>query len=306
MVVREMRSKKFFGLATVMAAAVGALLPVAIAAPAQASRMEDMVDVNLGGLSSTLVAGGRGDTFSIELRNNLPQQIFVRRQFVVRLDGLTPDGVMISRDRHPTNFSSTAPGEVMGEDGFVPLSAKGDKGDRKQFTYLIQFASGAPGGNAQVVFRALQFGPGTVLGTDRDTVAVRSGTFGTPSSSPSVEPTPSDAASPEASSTDPAVVLAPLDSDPTNFGADLAAVPVILYVLGAILVSVGGIILWLLLRRPRPALVAHGTYPTVIYQPQPLPQRRAAAPLNPTATMPLPPADLGRGSHQQPTDPWAT
>jgi hypothetical protein len=65
-------------------------------------------------------------------------------------------------------------------------------------------------------------------------------------------------------------------------------VPVILYVMGILLIVVGGLILWLLFRRQKP-LADAGGYPTAEYdqvRPSSLGYPRHAATVRPTAIMP--------------------
>ena len=122
---------------------------------------------------------------------------------------------------------------------------------------------------------------------------------------------------------DGTVAVAPLPGDTADAGAPVgSSVPIALYVLGAILVSVGGVILWLLFR-PRPALVAGadpsgrpypsggGPYPTMPppdraptlgYPRLGPPTPKHGADTEPTTVMPTMRDPFGQ---PPPVDPWA-
>jgi len=233
-----------------LAAVAGAIVVTfAFASPAHAADVE----VKLSGLSSSMTAGGRADDFSATLENKGKEAFLqVRRVFVIRLDGLTTDGVSLDRSSQPDfgdlSEEQAGPGEVRFTEPFaVPLPPQGRR-DTVTTRYRIKFESGAPNGHATVTFAAFAVGRGENLGTASDTVNVKGG----------VEPTATPSETPAAD----ASTLAPPAGQPgaggevaAANGAPESSIPWIFYVLGTVLVASGGAILWLLFGGPRPALV---------------------------------------------------
>jgi len=293
------------GSALVLASVVA----LGVAAPAFA---EDLVQVNLGGLSSSLAAGGQRDNFSVTLRNRTNQPyVGVRRTFTIRLPGLQAGGVRIFR-----GFGQELPQQQSGPDEVqltdpqeADLLPAGQRGNNRTANFQIQFMNNAPQGQAQVTVVASV--GGQVLGSDNDSINVRA--FGgprdtrssTPPATSSVPPATFQAqspASPLATVQDPKVVAA---------NASGKSAPWILYVLGGILVAAGGAILWLLFRTPRSDYV---DLPTGAHEPvrpmglgYPSPNVRPSAPhvTQPTRIMPAVPGPY----QQQPppaSDPWAS
>ena len=101
--------------------------------------------------------------------------------------------------------------------------------------------------------------------------------------------------------TGPSYSLEPLEPEAST---PSTSVPVSLYVMGGLLVSVGGVILWLLFRRPKPLAEVAGYPPPGFDQPRPssLGYPRTAAPVYPTAVLPTvePPTGL-----TPPVDPYS-
>ncbi|HEX6869576.1 MAG TPA: hypothetical protein VF163_00635 [Micromonosporaceae bacterium] len=324
---------------TAVGATVAALtLPTA--SPAAAG--DGDIDVNLSGLSSSLTAGGNGDSFSVRMQNQTGNEFIVRRVFIVKLPGLTAEQVQISRGA-PLPKESPSPGEVRFLDIFgVRLNADGKRGDSVSNNFQIRFGEGAPAGEARVIAEA--YVGQDFSGRDSDTVRIRSDVTAQPSEAPTSAPAtvaPSTVVA-QPSSLAPVVPAAAPDEDRGG------GVPVILYVMGAILVSMGGAILWLLLR-PRPAtagapdLTGAGrpyqpsratTYPTQVFTPGaggpggpggPIgpggpggpggpPTGPGGRPLHPTTVMPpvrepypsVPPTPPAGGPNLPPPfDPWA-
>lgn len=278
------------------ASAAGAVVAtLAFAAPAHA---EDAVAVNISGLASTLNAGSRGDGFSVRMQNRTKTEIFpIRKTFVIRLEGLTAESVRITRGNLPLPASGS--GEVRVIDPLpVRLGPDGKNGDSQSTSYGIQFAEGAPAGRASVTFEA--YIGQNLLGSDSASVTVKSGQgAATPTKSPVA--------------TGPGVILtfetaAPVSIAPITENQGLASgggIPIAFYLIGALLVGVGGVILWLLFR-PGHALVegpAAGDEPPPPSLGYPTP-RHAAPDMRPTAVFPAVP----RNPNPAPPafDPWAT
>ncbi len=291
----------------IAAAAVAVFASLAVAAPARA---DGEVKVSLQGLASSMTAGGRGDGFSVRLENNTDQPLLnVRRVIAVRLAGLTGDGVHITRGSFELQKSATGPGEIIFSEAGDSLEPNGRAQTRN---YQLTFTASAPAGRAQVTAYALAGGSQKQLGSDSDGVEVKgaNGPTKNPEHTPTQTPSPA-ATVPPPTNTGPPVTIEPLDANgiagsPNSGGG----VPVILYILGGVLVAIGGAILWLLFRSPRPALVDDGYAPG--YEPvrppslgYPAPGYPPAGPRPagpPTAVLPVVP----EGRTLPPgVDPWA-
>jgi hypothetical protein len=264
--------------ATATATAVGAAVLALFAAPAYA---EDAVDVDINGLASGMAAGDRPDAFAIRMQNRTKAEIQpIRRTFVIRLEGLPAEAVRMTRGHDPLPASGF--GEVQVIDGLnVRLGPDGRSGDSVTTAYTIQFAESAPGGRATVTVTA-SVGP-NVLGSHSQTITVKGGRG---AATPSQSSVATEAGGVPTFETGPSVSIAPLTEDKGLAGSE-GGIPFAFYVVGALLVGAGGVILWLLFR-PRRGLVGETA---VGYEPasSPLlgyPTPRHAAPEIPTAAFP--------------------
>jgi hypothetical protein len=281
----------------VVACASAAVLAVPAAAAA-----DNGITVRLNGLNSTMGAGGAPDDITATIRNRTKTEYpQVGRAFVVRLDGLNADSVAMWRNGMALNREPIGPGEVRLVDPVgVSLAPEGRPMSVSFSTYQIQFMATAPTGRAQLSFEA--FVSDHRLGQASDTVFVKStGASALPSATPTAT-----ASVPAEVVITPTVSLEPLPQDTLASGRS-SGIPTIFYGLGAILVSVGGAILWLLFRPPRPAMVdgrGPAPYgPVHSYSPQ-VPQSHpnpSSSVLYPTAILP-PQRDPRRAP--PPSDPW--
>jgi hypothetical protein len=263
-------------LATVTATAVGVLLAM-LALTATPAHAADAIKVELNGLGGNMNAGGRFfETITGTYENESDNAIAnIRATFTIQLDGLTPDGVRIQRLEA---FGAGLTSEPAG-DGTVritdPLSFDMGKNNRRQTRYLLQFTSSAPSGKATITLEL--YSGGTRLGGDSASTNVRGGDAPTKTTPPNTNPgiVPTFEAGPTYS-------IAPLPQ--TN---DLVSseVPVSLYLMGGVLVALGGVIMFLLFRRQRPAaLVAHNPVQDKEVPPPSLGYPRSA--VHPTAALP--------------------
>jgi hypothetical protein len=327
------------GALVAAAATMTALVTALGAAPAHAAG--DPVTVRIGGLASNL-RSGKTDSFTITLRNETPTPYLdVRRVFVVQLDGLTADGVRIVRAGTELAKSVPGPGQVMLTDPApVTLGSKGATGSVQTWTYQIQFLPPTTTGPAQLAFAA--YSGGTRLGAALGSISVTGTASPSPSSTTaSPTPSPTDSPTPAASPTDSPTAgpdLASLDPQPTGgHSGSSSGIPTLFYVFGLALLGAGGVIMWLLFRRPgrdedrrddgpfvgesyrgSPYAVVHQPprYPSpagpglghALSQsagPTPGPRQPYAAPTYPTAVMPAVPTADTSIFPVQPVDPWA-
>jgi hypothetical protein len=271
----------------ITAAAAAAVL--CVASPAHA---DGQVDVSISGLSSSMTAGARADSFTVRLQNKTKAEIFpVRTTLVVRLTGLTTGQVRITRGGFPLANQQSASGEVRAVDTLpVSLGPDGKARDSSSVGYGIQFLLGTPSGRADI--GAIASVGSTVLGSTSRSTTVKGGASAAPTTTPEATLSPDPTAT-----TSQDVGFSPLNEPPSQAAvAASSGVPVIFYILGAILVAVGGTILWLLFR-PRPALVAGQEIPTDVYD-----QVRP-----PSLGYPGGPGEnpVTRTSVLPPSDPWA-
>jgi hypothetical protein len=306
-----------FRLAT--ATAVGVVLAGAVAAPAFA---EDVIGVTLSSVPSSFSVGSRADNFSVQLRNNTNGNVAaVSMQFTIRLNGLTASEVRIRTAGNDLPIRDDG-GQVVAADphthDFLPRIGRTDIG------YTIEFLTGAPSGKATLTATAIK--QTSVLGQASGSISVK-GSGAAPSASASAFPTESPT-TPETGSLVPpsagGVALSPQGAS-GQIPSDSGGIPVGLYIMGALLVGVGGVILWMLFRQ-RPAPMARTeppTYPTGEFDAAPptlgYPAGRASAAPRPSATMsPTAPLPALRGSGMPnprpndppnpppPVDPWAS
>jgi hypothetical protein len=279
-------------LATMTAAVTGTLLAT-LALTATPAHAADAIQVDLSGVSGNMNAGSRiPSTITGTYTNKSDNAITnIRATFTIQLDGLTPEGVRIQRlDAFGADLAAEAAG-----DGTVrivdPLSFDMGKNNRRQTRYLLQFTSTAPTGQASIMLEL--YSGATRLGGDSASTNVRGGAAPTKTTPPNTNPgiVPTFEAGPSLS-------IAPLPES-ADLASDAGDVPASLYVMGGLLVALGGVILFLLFRRQRPeaALVE---YPVTEYeqvQPPSLGYPKAAG-RHPTAVLPT-----VRDS-EPPTDPW--
>jgi hypothetical protein len=308
-------SKVLSRLAAASAAGV-ALAAIVFAGPAFA---ENIVDVSLNSVPSSATAGPHADGFSATLKNNSNQLLAINLVFAIKLTGLAPDQVRIFKLPGGELPRSESGGQIIATDDTPALAAKGFPGSSRTLNYSIQFVTGAPSGRASFTAEAVK--GGVVLGSDSRSISVKGAGVATP---PRTTGTPTTNVPPGA--TDPAAInpAAPSGAFPTlqdkgaALGGDSGGIPTGLYVMGVLLVGVGGVILWLLFRqRPQAAEVG---YPTSEYDPVPpslgYPTGRATAPgvpspdLHPTAPMPTVRAAAVKNpttgqATPPPVDPWA-
>jgi len=292
-----------------LAATVGAVLTsFALASPAYAADVE----VRIGNFPSGLTAGGQPRSFDGTTTNKDKQPLSnVRHVIVVRLNGIQPDHVKIAKGAfggQQLQLEATGNGEVRAVDGeAVNLGAEGQRDSVHRTRYWIAFMSDAPSGRADLTFGAFQAN-GNLLDTASRDFTVK-GVSGQPTKTTNQPPTSAPATGPGVIQTFPAgpsYSLAPLQEG-QGLTDEGSGVPVVFYVMGAILVAAGGGILWLLFR-PRTPL-ADGAYPTGDYQPVnpafPVNPPMSRPPnLHPTAVMPTVRDPLGMP--QPGVDPWAT
>jgi hypothetical protein len=237
-----------FAAATVLATG---LATIAFAAPAHA---EGEVDVNMGSLDSSMDAGD-SDSFTVRLRNQTDQDFRgIRVVFVIRMDGLQPQHVRIVSEGQggfgQLNRQSGGDGVVRLFDIGRFLNRDNRPLDSLNLRYRIEFTDSAPGGEARVDVAAML--NNQVLGTDEDQIRVRGG-------EPTTEP-PAATGGPRSEEPGPTLATVPAERTAAT-PSDGRGPPAILYVLGGLLVLAGTAMLWLLFRRPRPALVGGAPAP---------------------------------------------
>jgi hypothetical protein len=300
------RSGVLIRIAGASAAVLGGLLAaVGPAAPAHAE--EGDVRVALSGLSSDL-RPGRSEDFSVRTENRTEVDInAIRRVIVVQLGGLSAGQVTVIRRSGgiPMVASSPGPGQVRFDEALgYHLGPDGKRGDSESAGFQIRFDESAPGGEVTVTAYAMRFN--AVLGSASDSLTLNSANV-------PVTPTPTPTAAPsETDTTAGQTPVRTLEPDSVAGVTSASGIPPILYVLGGVLVLLGGGILWLLFRPNKPALVdGYGT-PAVAYDTRAYEQVRPpslgypaaprhAANVNPTTVMPA----IDDPSTPPPVDPWA-
>lgn len=271
----------------------------------RAEAAEGDVAVRLSGVASSVTAGGRPDTFSIRLSNETKERIGqVRRVIVIELDGLTTDGVVVARGNAQLPTEQIGPGLVRAVDYLaVDLAPNKRPGSAVTEGFAILFTQDAPAGRARITAEA--WGASGRLGSDSDNIRIRAQNprpGQTTSNRPTPTTTPPTVPPPVTQEAQPS--LAPLEgvSDAASAPRGGNGLPTTLYLLGGVLVAMGGAIIWLLVRRPATDAGGQtGAYPVVVpYQPAHSAER-ARRPLDPTAILPT-----VRPAQQPPAvDPWA-
>jgi hypothetical protein len=296
-------------IAASVAALGAAFATLAFASPAFAA--DGDVKVSISGLGDDVSIGNDSESFNVRVENETDQPITaVRRRIVIQLPGLTADQVSITRSRLPLFKSSSNPGEVTFEGdplGFR-LREKGERDDSESTSFSLRFSPGAPSGEANVTVIAVS--AGQLLGSDSDSITVRPGRGQNQATTPpptTLPPVTMPPVTPEATQTQTQV--APLDASQDDIFPTSSGIPTFLYILGAILVVLGGGILWLMFRNPKPEpayVPAHG-YPNADYDQTRAPSLGYPVPPRPAHTSPTTVMPTVRDPYTPPpgVDPWA-
>ena len=292
--------------AALAASVIGAL---ALAVPAYA---EGEVDVNLSSLDSSIDPGD-DDNFTVRLRNRTGQQFQpLRMVFTVSLDGLEPRHIQMSGFGNGLLVEQGGGGQVRLVERIGHfLNEQGRRNDSINIQYRIAFSDSVPGGRARVTAQAI-FGD-HVLGPDQDEIEIE----GQPAPTQTTEAPQTQSQGPVVEATGPP--LAPVDGQPAASASEDSGTPTFLYILGGLLVLAGGVMLWLLFRRPRPALVdgvpagpdtgpfiapsrlSHPVYPP----PGPRQATPPTAPIRPYGSAPPTAAMPPHVAQHAAVDPWA-
>jgi hypothetical protein len=257
------------------------LTTLALATPAHAA---DAVDVNLSGISGTITAGSRGVVnVSATFVNRTNAAITsIQGVFTIHLDGMPADGVRVTR-------GSDLPAQSVGA-GTVQFTDPGSfellRNGRRTIGYQLQFTATAPAGKAAITFEA--YSGGNRLGGDETSVTVRSSATPQLTSSAPTTPPNTDPGLIPTFTAGPSVVVGDPGQNQSGISDD-SGVPVSLYVMGGLLIAVGGLILWLLFRRQKAPADAGG-YATSEYaqvRPASLGYPRHSATVHPTAVLPV-------------------
>jgi len=291
-----------------LAAVAGVVAALGLASPAYA---DGEVDVDIRSLDSSMTPGGEVKTFQVRLSNedNDNQYFPVRVVFTIQLDGLKADDVRIANRfgrGEAIPAEATGPGQVTLRDPLgIRLGPDRRAGSQVAIGYAIRFVDSAPGGRARVTASAVLNGD-RLLGSDNDEINVRGERQTNP---PTTEP---PATTEPAGTTAAEPTFAAINEQSTS-GGDDSGTPTILYILGALLVAAGGVLLWLLFRRPRPALVDGGIAaygPATDIRPARLSHPVFPPPAPPPPRGPTPPTSVMPAvnqpySPQHAVDPWA-
>jgi hypothetical protein len=227
---------------------------IALAGTTAAAAFAAGFDVSLNQVPSSFTAGGQPDDFTVELQNNTNKLVTgVMVGFAIQLDGLTASNVRIHTFGADLTMRDEG-GQVVATD---PHPRDLPKGARTKIGYAIEFLTGAPSGRATLTAYALARGGS--LDQASDPIDVEGGTATptpTTAPTPTAEPTPTDtnpfptdSAAPYngAASVPPGISGALANNNTPDSGT--ASIPVGLYIMGGLLVSVGGVILWMLFKQ---------------------------------------------------------
>jgi len=238
------------------ATAVGIALVGTTAVPAFAAG----IDLSLNEVPSSFTAGGQADDFTVEMQNNTNKLVTgVMVSFAIQLDGLTAGNVRIHTLGGDLAMRDQGD-QVVATD---PHPRSLPKGARTEIGYAIEFLTGAPSGRATLTAYALARGGNLDQASDAIDVV-----GGTATPTPTADPTPTDAnpfptdsATPYngAASVPPDITGALANNNNTPDGGG-PGIPVGLYIMGGLLVGVGGVILWMLFKQ-RPKPVSGGDFP---------------------------------------------
>jgi hypothetical protein len=236
-------------LATGLVATTAALL--AVLAPATIANAASFVDVSIGNLAQTMVTGSRA-RFLVQFADAQAVQINnVSMRVVIDLPGLNPDQVQLAAGRNTLTAMNTGPGQVTFDDP-TAMTIAPRRPVLRQLT--LQFNNGVPPGTANVTVSALDQGV-VVIGSTSTSTNVVIGN-GAPTDSPTGPPSPTAPAATVAVPTQgPTLAVEPLAGNGNSVALPsvTSSVPTLIYVLGGLLICLGGLILWLVFRRD------HGT-----------------------------------------------
>jgi hypothetical protein len=231
--------------ATAAVAAATLVATTLLAAPAYA---EDAVTVKLDAPGS--LTPGRGGSLTVSMQNQTDQEIVrVRTIITVRMAGLPVDAVLVTRGGLPLPRS--------GEDGSVRftdalqgrLGPDGRANDESQARYGIVIAPGSPTGDAEIIAEA--YADGNRLGGDSDGVEFRAGRGDRSTPAKTTPPNTNPGIVPTFNNPTAEQTFKPLDRG-TPLAAVDTGIPFYVYIVGVILLGVGGVLLWLLFRERRP------------------------------------------------------
>jgi hypothetical protein len=227
-------------LATVTSAVAAALVGVLlVATPARA---EGEVEVEINGLADQVQAGGfQFDDFRATFTNVSGEAISgVFAVITVSLPGAPADTIHVQR--FP---GADLPAEVAGEGMVVftdpsPFDLGRGGNDRRRVDLFLSFSDGAPEGEADITVAA--YAGGTLLGSASGRTEIRGGATRTtpPNTDPGFVPT---------FTAGPTYSVAPV-TEAAAAGPPGGTVPKAVYVLGWLLVIIGLVTLFLILRPP--------------------------------------------------------
>jgi hypothetical protein len=227
---------------TVAALAAFAASALALTMLALPARADDHIDVEIGGVSGRINAGGFAfDDFRVTYSRGDEPYEGIQTVITIALDGMPGDAAHVQRF-----FGQDLPHE--GGDGavtFVDPTPFNLNNRDQQFTYFLGFGSNAPSGQASITVEAY-LADGTRLGVAGASIEVRSGN---PRSSPTTSAPPN---------TNPGYVPT-FEAGPSYSLANLpqadtapmvtAGVPTSLYVMGSLLMLLGLVVIALMFRR---------------------------------------------------------
>lgn len=274
--------------------AIGALVAgavLALAAPAAAQDGDVKVTMGL----SSRVTAGQTTSLNVTTSNTTSQPILtVRRVIVIQLPGLTANQVSLVANHDALTSltrSQESDGTVRFDDRLPFRLAAEQKGNSDQRTtnFSLKFDSTSPSGDATVTVAAVN--GSDQLGSASRTISVRGGSGPVTTTPPPTSASPTDTTSDLAQATG----AGPAQTDEPLLSSGSGGIPTILYILGAVLLAIGGGILWLLFRRPAEE-TATGAYPTA---------PRAGRHTRPPAPTSVMPTIRDPGPPPPGVDPWA-
>jgi hypothetical protein len=234
-------------LAAVLAAAAGLVL--AGAAPALAAPYS----VGLG-LPSSFRVGGSPGAVTVKITKGEDGCVNARWGVNIRLPGMSSDQIRVERALNGSWHRVSAQSV---DDGAVAFGADGPlcKGRAITARYRVSFLAGAPTGQATFVARASVFGRS--IGSDSGTRKVVAGKNSSPSPKPSPSDSPSESPTPAADATgeaadELAVAPTPAAAGGSAGGGFLSGVSLVIMIFGALMVGIGGTLLYVIIRKIRP------------------------------------------------------
>lgn len=268
----------------------GSLAALVAASPAMAIS----ASANLGRLPSRMSAGGDAANLIAAVTNTDRRETLTGVQviYTISLDKAQPDQIRFSGSGLQV---STDEGRVRAVQNIGSIAPR----VTRPMAYQLQFLAGAPSGRATVNMEVIARDNDELRRVARDTVVTLvTGLRGTPTPTASGPPLATEVPGAAVATTTP---LAAAGEGGGTGEVDSGLWP--LYLLGTLLlVGGGGFLGWLLLRRPRFALVEGAEVdgyprPAPPYGYQPPPRPLLPPDNSPTAVIPIVPTE--------PTDPWA-